>query len=202
MRTAFPAALLLPLLLGLATPIPAQPAPGKFLVASRDLADPNFERSVVLLVQHGAEGSWGLVVNRPTGVPLSRLFPEERGLQRQDGILYAGGPVGAGRFLLLLRAPYRPQDCRPVFADVYLGFTPAALRDPRGLAAFRVYSGYAGWASGQLESEIARGDWRLVPAEAAAVFEERPEHLWEELARRLDTPVAAGAASRDREEPL
>jgi len=203
MRTAFPAILLLPLLLAPGPPSAAQPAAGKFLVASRGLADPNFERSVVLLVQHGEEGSWGLVVNRPTGVPLSRLFPEEQGLHLRDGILYAGGPVSAGRFLLLLRASYRPQECRPVFADVYLGFTPAVLQDPRGIPAFRVYSGYAGWAPGQLESEIARGDWRLAPAEVAAVFEERPDRLWEELARRLDTPVAAGSSGgRIVEAPL
>jgi len=193
----------LALLLGLAlsAAVVAQPAAGKFLVASRGLADPNFERSVVLLVQHDAEGSWGLVINRPTGVPLSRLFPEERGLQTRDGTLYSGGPVSAGRFLMLLRAPYRPEESRPVFADVYLGLTPASLRDPRGVPAVRVYSGYAGWAPGQLDSEIARGDWRLLPAESAAVFGERPERLWEELARRLDTPVAAGRALTV-EEPL
>jgi putative transcriptional regulator len=202
MRTARSAALLLSLLLGLATPVAAQPAAGKFLVAARGLSDPNFERSVVLLVQHGAEGSWGLVINRPTGVPLAKLFAEEPGLRRQDGILFAGGPVGAGRFLLLLRARRPPEASRPVFADVYLSWTPPPLRDARGISELRVYSGYAGWAPGQLEAEIARGDWRLLPAEAPLVFERRSERVWEELARRLETPVAAGGASRAMEEPL
>ena len=181
------------LFLGLGLSAQGQPASGDFLVAARGLADPNFARSVVLLVKHDADGSLGLIINRPTGIPLLRLFPEESGLHRQDGILYAGGPVEAGRFLLLLRAPFRPQESHPVFADVYLGFTRAALRDPRGIPAIRVYAGYAGWAPGQLESEIARADWRLLPAEAAAVFEESPERLWEELTRRLDTPVAVEA---------
>jgi putative transcriptional regulator len=186
-------AILLLLGLILSGPARAQPAAGQLLVAARGLADPNFERSVVLLVEHGAEGSLGLVINRPTGVPLSRLFPEERALQRQDGILYAGGPVAAGRFLLLLRAPRRPEEARPVFADVYLGWAPAILRDSRGVSEFRLYSGYAGWAPGQLESEIARGDWRLLPAETPLVFGEHPERVWEELTRRLDTPVAISA---------
>jgi putative transcriptional regulator len=191
MSTARPLAILLLLGLVLCGPAQGEPAAGQFLVAARGLPDPNFERSVVLLVHYGADGSVGLVINRPTGVPLSRLFPEERTLARQDGILFAGGPVGAGRFLLLLRAPRQPEESRPVFADVYLGWTPAALQDSRGIAEFRVYSGYAGWAPGQLESEIARGDWRLLPAETPLVFEEHPERIWEELTRRLDTPVAA-----------
>jgi putative transcriptional regulator len=204
MKTARPAALLLCLLLGLAPSIAAQPADGsrQFLVADRDLTDPNFERSVVLLVQHGAEGSWGLVINRPTGVPLAKLFAEEPHLGRQEGILFTGGPVGAGRFLLLLRARRRPEASQPVFADVYLGWTPAVLRDPRGISEFRVYSGYAGWAPGQLEAEIARGDWHLLPAEVPLVFEQRSERVWEELTRRVETTVAAGRQSHVMEEPL
>jgi putative transcriptional regulator len=152
------------------------------------LSDPNFERSVVLLVHHGNEGSMGLVVNRPTAIPLSRLFAGEPGLEQ--GVLFTGGPVEAGRFLLLLRAGRAPQGSRPVFADVYLGWSPEALRGSSGIEEFRVYSGYAGWAPGQLEAEIARGDWRLAPAEAPLVFVRHPERLWEELARRLETPVA------------
>jgi putative transcriptional regulator len=186
--------LLFPLILGIVLGLDAQPAAGKFLVAARGLADPNFERSVVLLVQYEAEGSWGLVINRTTEVPLSRLFPEEPRLHRGDGTLHTGGPVSAGRFLLLLRAARRPADARPVFADVYLGWTPAALKEEgaRAVSDFRVYSGYAGWAPGQLEAEIARGDWRLLPAEAPLVFADDPERVWEAVTRRLDTPVASG----------
>ncbi len=195
-------ALRLALLLGLAQSIAAQPAAGKFLVAARGLSDPNFEHSVVLLVQHGEAGSLGLVVNRPTGVPLSRIFAGEPLLERQEGILFAGGPVGAGRFLLLLRARRPPEESQRVFADVYLGWSPGALRDARGVTDWRVYSGYAGWAPGQLDAEIARGDWRLLPAEAPLVFEQRPERVWEELARRMETPVAAGDKSPALKEAL
>ena len=198
MSTERPGAVPLVLLLGLAlcAAVVAQPAAGKFLVASRGLADPNFERSVVLLVQYGEGGSWGLVVNRPTGVPLSKLFAGEPLLEKQEGILFAGGPVGAGRFLLLLRARRPPEESQRVFADVYLGWTPGALREARGISDCRVYSGYAGWAPGQLEAEIARGDWHLLPAEAPLVFEQRPERVWEDLARRTETPVAAGGERR------
>lgn len=203
MRRPLPAALRFALLLGLAQSVAAQPAAGKFLVAARGLVDPNFERSVVLLVQHGEEGTLGLVVNRPTGVPLSKLFAGEPLLERQEGILFAGGPVGAGStLLLLLRARRPPEEFRRVFADVYLGWTPEALRDARGILDCRVYSGYAGWAPGQLDAEIARGDWRLLPAEVPLVFEQRPERVWEELTRRTETPVAAGDESPALEETL
>jgi putative transcriptional regulator len=140
----------------------------------------------------------GLVVNRPTAVPLSRLFAGEPGLGQ--GVLFRGGPVDSGRFLLLLRARRPPEGSRPVFADVHLGWSPQAVRDSPGVEEFRVYSGYAGWAPGQLEAEIARGDWRLAPAEAPLVFARHPERLWEELARRLETPVAS--AGRALEETL
>jgi len=183
---------LLALGIALSGPAHAQPAAGQFLVAARGLADPNFARTVVLLVQHGEEGSWGLVINRPTEVPLSRLFPEERTLKSEASPLFAGGPVSPGRFLLLLRAPRKPLDSLPVFADVFLGWGPAALEDR--VSAFRMYSGYAGWAAGQLEAELARGDWRLLPAEAPLVFDEHPERVWEALIRLLEAPVAAGQA--------
>ncbi len=192
MRRAFPAALRLALLLGLARSAAAQPAAGQFLVASRAVSDPNFERSVVLLVQHGEAGSWGLVLNRPTELPLSKLFAGEPLLEKREGTLFAGGPVGVGRtLLLLLRSSRPPEDSQRVFGDVYLGWGPKALRDARGITDCRVYSGYAGWAPGQLEAEIARGDWHLLPAEIPLVFESRPERVWEELARRAETPVAA-----------
>ncbi len=202
MRRAFRAALPLALLLGLVQSAAAQPAAGKFLVASRGLSDPNFEHSVVLLVQHGEGGSWGLVVNRPTGVPLSKIFAGEPLLEKQEGILFSGGPVGPGRFLLLLRSSRPPEDSLRVFADVYLGWSPGALRDARGITDSRIFSGYAGWAPGQLEAEIARGDWHLLPAEVPLVFEQRPERVWEELAQRTETPVAAGDESKAPEETL
>jgi putative transcriptional regulator len=196
MTRPFPAALRLALLLGLAHCLAAQPAPGKLLVAARGLSDPNFERTVVLLVEHGEGGSWGLVLNRPTGVPLKKLFAGEPLLESREGSLFVGGPVGPGRFLLLLRADRPPDKSQRVFADVYLGWSPEALRDARGLSDCRVYSGYAGWAPGQLDAEIGRGDWRLLPAEVPLVFEQRPEQVWEQLARRTETPVAAGGSRR------
>jgi putative transcriptional regulator len=202
MNRPFPAALRLALLLGLAHCLAAQPAAGKFLVAARGLNDPNFERTVVLLVEHGEGGSVGLVVNRPTGVPLSKLFAGEPLLESRQGSLFAGGPVGAGRFLLLLRAHRPPERSRRVFADVYLGWSPEALRDARGISDCRVYSGYAGWAPGQLDAEIARGDWHLLPAEVPLVFDPRPEQVWEQLTRRTETPVAAGGDSRALGEAL
>jgi putative transcriptional regulator len=168
------------------------PARGKFLVAARTLVDPNFSETVVLLVDHGEEGSWGLVINRPTAVPLSKLFPEEKALQKRDDHLFSGGPVSPGRFLLLVRSPRPPENSRPVFAEVHLASSPAVLRGPdaRVITEFRAYAGYSGWAPGQLETEIARGDWYILTAEAAAVFAEDPALVWATLHTRAYAPVA------------
>jgi len=185
--SAWPA--LLALAAALSGPAHAQPAAGQFLVATRELADPNFVRTVVLLVQYGQDGCWGLVINRPTQMPLSGLFPDEESLKGQTGRLFAGGPVSPGRFLLLLRSGRQPQDSLPVFADVFLGWGPGSLKGR--VSAFRLYTGYAGWAPGQLETELARGDWRLLPAEARLVFDEHPELIWEALIRLLEAPVAS-----------
>ena len=169
------------------------PARGKFLVAARGLVDPNFRETVVLLVDHSEEGSWGLVINRPTAVPLSKLFPEEKALQKRDDRLFSGGPVSPGRFLLLLRSPRPPESSRPVFAEVHLASSPAVLRGPDAgvIAEFRAYAGYAGWAPGQLAAEVARGDWYIMAAEAEAVFAEEPAGVWATLHTRAYAPVAA-----------
>jgi putative transcriptional regulator len=168
---------------------------GKFLVAARSMQDPNFAESVVLLVDHEAEGSWGLVVNRPTTIKLSELFAKDDFLRRRRDNLHYGGPVEPARILILVRSSAALADSRALFADVRLAWSPEALKglgDPVQ-AELRVFAGYAGWAVGQLEAEIARKDWLILPAEAALVFSETPEAVWEILQARSPQPVAAAA---------
>lgn len=169
----------------------AHRGPGTFLVAAPDLPDPNFRQSVVLLIDHDPRGSWGLVINRPTPVRLEEALPEEQGLRGRSDRLFAGGPVAPNRLLMLLRSLDPPGGTRPVFDDVHLAWSPAALR---GQAAFRLYAGYAGWGPGQLEAELSRGDWCLAPAQADLVFSEAPEDVWDLLVRRLPLQVAGGGA--------
>jgi putative transcriptional regulator len=157
---------------------------GKFLVASRKIIDPFFSRSVVLLISYGETGAMGLIINRPTEMRLSDLFPEVEGLE--DGApLFFGGPVERQRVMLLVRTGSEPKDALRIFDGVYISASSAVLKQMAGSPSpgesFRVYSGYAGWARGQLEAEIARGDWHVLQADAGTVFDRDPREVWPEL---------------------
>ncbi|MCP5151056.1 MAG: YqgE/AlgH family protein [Ectothiorhodospiraceae bacterium] len=166
----------------------AVPARGRFLVASARLRHASFARSVVLLLEHDASGALGVIVNRPTRIDLATLLPDVSELADRHDPVFAGGPVRPEQVLVLLRAAERPADAGAVLDDVYL---TASLSTLRRLATgeapsrvFRAYAGYAGWAPGQLEAELARGDWHLEPGDADKVFLDDPTSLWEELTRR------------------
>jgi putative transcriptional regulator len=169
----------------------ASGAEARFLVASRGLQDPNFTETVVLLVEQGTEGSWGLVINRPTTVKLSSLFAKDPFLRRRGDTLHYGGPVEPARVLILLKSAVALPQSVAVFEDVRLLLDPEALQalgDPEKLV-LHVFAGYAGWAPGQLEDEIARGDWLVQPVEAALVFSENPKAVWQLLQARQPPPV-------------
>ncbi len=176
-----------------AAPLPAEkPARGMFLVADRDLRDPSFSRSVVLLIDYGDHGAAGLIVNRHTEALLGDLLPEvEAGQQLADRV-FLGGPVMPDGVLVLLRADSAPDASRPVFDNVYVTASREVLD---GLAReggdFRVYAGHAGWAPGQLDWEIRQGGWALVRADAEIVFDDQPEEVWRKMQRRANSPIAA-----------
>jgi putative transcriptional regulator len=175
------------------------PGKGKFLVARRQLIDPNFNQTVVLLVEHSEEGALGLVINRPTEVKLSDVL-EIDGAARLVEPVYSGGPVAHGRMLMLLRAPETPEGAQPVFEDVHSSGSRELLErlvtQQGAVEHFRVYAGHAGWAPGQLEAEIERGGWHVAPADSDLVFSMAPENVWPELNRR-----AAARWTRRRGKP-
>jgi putative transcriptional regulator len=159
---------------------------GKFLVASRDLLDPNFHETVVLLADYGPNGASGLVINRPSHTTLAELLPGEEALRPRNDTIYIGGPVAQDRLILLIRSAKKPAESHPVFDDVYISGSASTLRGltSEEKANFRPYMGYTGWGPGQLESEVARGDWWVLPAEADAIFEQPSKSLWGKLIER------------------
>jgi putative transcriptional regulator len=165
-----------------ALPAAAPVKPGVFLYASPALGDPNFVETVVLLVQHGPEGSMGLVINRPTRVPVREAvdaLAEIRGLELR---LYEGGPVQPDVTLALARTPKRIAEAHRVLPDVQLSAEPKRwkdlARDPEAESRLRVYAGYAGWGPGQLARELRLGSWVTTPGDAASVFSSEPLALW------------------------
>jgi putative transcriptional regulator len=164
-----------------------QPTTGRFLVASR--GQPGvFARSVVLLIACGPHGALGVIVNRPTKVALAKALADPPRLNGQPHPLYFGGPVALDHLTILIRAKTKPPDAVHVIGDIYASGSMDALRAVAAHkiadASFRGYAGYAGWAPGQLEDEIARGGWKVLPASDRDVFTKDPASLWGKLIRQ------------------
>ena len=162
----------------------AQAPTAIILVARAELPDPNFKDSVVLVMNNVAPTPVGVIVNRPTKIAVSRLFPEFERLAQLDDKVYFGGPVEIASVSFLFRSDAEPEHGIRVLDGVYLGTDRELLRKllgrDRPMEGLRIFIGHSGWAPGQLEAEIARGDWTLTPAAADAIFDGKSEHPWPE----------------------
>ena len=149
-------------------------ATGRFLVASKQLRDPNFAQTVVLLLNYGERGARGVIINRQTDVKLAAVFPRISGLHQRPDTVYLGGPVARNQMLLLLRSDGPRPGTEHVVDGVYVSTSRQVLVDALNRVdaadTVHVYAGYAGWAPGQLDHEVARGDWHVLPVVAKSVF--------------------------------
>ena len=185
-------------------------APG-MLIAPPSLLDPNFVRSVVLLAVHNDGGALGFVINRAGTISVGELMAMAGygdDLKRHEAPILIGGPVQPSSVWILARDPVARigrGDVLEVGEHLYVTSSRPALDDfakvldGRGPDPMRrlLLAGYSGWAPGQLEAEIARGDWQLAPVDAAALFTGKPQSLWNELHERLGgTRVRALVAPR------
>lgn len=165
---------------------------GVLLVAHPSLMDPNFQQTVVLVCEHGAEGTLGVIINRPTAVPLSEALPNVSVLKGTSYVLFAGGPVQPDGILMLFRVVDAPDRLRKILERVYLGLNREILErvitDPHPTETFRAYAGYAGWAPGQVEFEMAMGSWAVIPADPTSIFDKAPETLWAEMVEAIQAP--------------
>jgi|HubBroStandDraft_1064217.scaffolds.fasta_scaffold00504_4 putative transcriptional regulator len=173
---------------------PADLAVGKLLVASPDLSDPNFAKTVVLLVQYDEDGVVGLILNRRSKVPISRVLGEVAGAKGRTDPVYAGGPVGRTDVLALVRSRRAPGDAKRVLGDVFLVSTQEGLEKTFASAtdadAVHVYLGYSGWTAPQLANELDLGAWHVFQGSAKAVFDSDPESLWPRLIRDTELRIA------------
>lgn len=175
----------------------ADPAPAKgvFLVASEDLMDPNFYRTVILLISYGREdGAMGLVINRPTAILPRRILPDVEGLSRYNGPIYFGGPVMLDHIVFLWRNGVGDAEGELIFGGVRLSdsreLLDAVAEESTDPSTLRIYAGYAGWAPGQLEFELIHGGWRVASASEAMVFADEPGGIWDRL-RPMPEPLSA-----------
>jgi putative transcriptional regulator len=168
-------------------------ARGKILVAGRDLKDPNFAETVVLILEHNAQGTLGLVLNRPSETPLTQLLDLPAG--GSVPLVYQGGPVEGSGVLALVKSDTARPDTKAVLEGVYEITAPGALTDlvkaNAGPDLLRVYFGYSGWSSDQLERETRTGAWHVFDATAAIVFDPHPDTLWERQIPHADERMAS-----------
>lgn len=172
-----------------------EPAPGRLLVASSALLDPNFAASVVLVLDHDEDGSLGVVLNRPTPVSVASVLPAWADSVDQPPVIFGGGPVSTDSALAVACVPEGragdPVGFRRLFADTGLIDldTPQEVLAP-AMTRMRVFAGYAGWGAGQLVAEIEEGSWYVVASRADDIFGADPGRLWTRVLRRQPGELA------------
>jgi putative transcriptional regulator len=167
---------------------------GHLLVATPALLDPNFERTVVLLLDLDDNGALGVVLNRPSTVAVSEILPEWAELAAAPDVLFQGGPVSTDSALAIGKSRTAGPDDEPVgFRRVYDDIvdldTPTEIVGP-ALAEVRIFAGYAGWGDEQLAEEIRTGSWYVVPSEPDDLFGGEPLDLWAQVLRRQPGELA------------
>ena len=149
---------------------------GRLLVATPDLGDPNFRRSVVFMLAHDPDGALGLVLNRPTDISVGEAIPDWQVVASAPAVLFMGGPVDPESVVAIgITAGATNADARP--DSMVGGFSPIDLdADPSGFRTVRMFLGYSGWGAGQLDGELGAGGWLVLDAV--------PDDLTERDARR------------------
>jgi putative transcriptional regulator len=162
---------------------------GQLLVSSPALIDPNFRKTVVLIAHHDEEGAMGLVLSRPSTVTAVDAVPALLGIPGADDPVFVGGPVQPEAFMVLAQFDDISQAAAPIMDGV--GFMPADA-EPEQLAIqrLRLFAGYSGWGSGQLEAELGEDSWIVVDAVADDAFADDPDELWRVVLHRKGGPFS------------
>lgn len=173
---------------------------GRLLVATPAIVSGLFARSVVLLLDHDADGALGVIVNRPLSAPVDEVLPPWGEVVHAPPFLFEGGPVATDSALAVgvLRDGFAPiVGWQPMIGR--FGLVDLEQPPPSGdeLTGVRVFAGYAGWGAGQLEDELAEGSWLVVDADVSDLLTSHPDTLWREVLRRQDGDLRMWASFPD-----
>ena len=170
-----------------------EPATGSLLIAAPTMADPNFARTIVLLLDTGESGALGVVLNRPTELEVAAVLEPWADLVASPSVLFQGGPVETDAALAVATVVDvdDPVGWRRVYGSTGLVDLDAPVEIlASAVTAVRIFAGYAGWGAGQLEGEIEEGAWYVVPAEPHDPFLDDPDRLWSRVLRRQGGQLA------------
>jgi putative transcriptional regulator len=179
---------------------------GRLLVATPKLADPNFDRAVVLLLDHDVEGTLGVILNRPTPVGVGDVLEPWAALAATPAVVFQGGPVSLDSALGLAVVPGEPRQDSGAdtlgWRRVHGAIGMVDLEAPPELLAaelgsLRIFAGYSGWAPGQLEKELRDGAWYVVESEPGDVSAPDPERMWRSVLRRQRNELSMVATYPD-----
>ena len=154
-----------------------------FLVATEQLEHTSFHEAVILITHHSERGATGLTINRPTDIPLTMAFPHVPQFKQRNDLLYLGGPVSTNAIFFLLRTNQPNENMHRIAKNIYFSTAQNALTHPSTNDS-RTYAGYVGWAPGQLQTEINRGDWLLIHTEPGIIFEKNTDEIWQRLSKQ------------------
>ncbi len=167
----------------------AEPEPSRsvLLIANEEMGDPRFRETVVLVTRHGRNRTTiGVIVNKPFDVTLDKVFPDFR--QATGHRLHYGGPVSQGQIVFLVRNATAPKAALTLAEQLFISSDGGSLRElveaSTPSSRLRVFDGISSWAPGQLEHEIDRGDWYLLPVNVDALFKEPLDEMWQTLLRQ------------------
>ena len=166
---------------------------GEYLIAAKHMGDPTFFRAAVLMLEHGDEGSMGLVVNRPSSVSVANALSKHFPVPESERMIYFGGPVEPAALCILHNDEICGQEDHTLAPGIYIGSHDHVFEnmvceneaDEEQHSDYRVFCGYSGWGPGQLDSELERGDWHIVPGKANYLFDSEPYEIWDLLFKEV-----------------
>jgi len=169
---------------------------GSLLIAGPSLGDPNFDRTIVFILEHGPQGALGVILNRPSGIRLGESFPAWSDLAGPPAVVFSGGPVESSVAIGLARSTTAVDGIGWLsvggeIGTVDLSMEPSAISPT--LVTMRMYVGYSGWGADQLDQEVAMGAWFVVHPTVDDLFAQFPDQLWGSIMNREETRLAMAA---------
>ena len=156
---------------------------GAFLVSTKQLNNSSFQETVILITHYSERGATGIAINRESSFKIKDVFPNSQVMQKFTDTLFLGGPVRPEAIFVLISSKHAVADMQEIAPGLY--FSAGAKAVAHGFARanehIRAYAGYSGWAPGQLENEISRGDWLVIDAKPDIIFTEDYDGLWKRL---------------------